>query len=320
MIISVNTHGGGRMKAQIDRNVELVQVLLLLADQQQKTYQLLENAEYTAAIHAWFMPYAGHEAVAQTRELILNESFVHIKPLRAILRLEELCGNAAHKLHRWACAVKCFAKDTQFDLFFAQQRGYYDWILDHVHSCRLELWVEFIEQYFRSRPDDFRLIICPIAGNYGFTLEQDGKQTAYTVRCLPLYDEQGAPVWDWDGFAKGVAHEYAHCFVNPAVEAHVDLLAAGKAFFERHKNIPYFYNVDYAVINEYFVRAFQIRFMEQNRTLFPTFDIEKEYAFQKNMFVEIDRFLAALQKFEMGRESFSDFYVREIVRILTEAE
>lgn len=306
------------MNAEINRNVELVQVLLYLSKQQQKTYQVLGNIEYTTAIDAWFVPFAEHPAVRETRELILKDHFVHIKPLRAILCLDDICVDASHKLHRWAGAVKSFIEDTRFDAFFAQQRGYYDWILDHVHSCRLDLWVAFIEQYFRSRPDDFRLIICPIAGNYGFTLEQDGKQTAYTVRLEPLYDEQGAPVWDWDGFAKGVAHEYAHCFVNPVVEAHTDLLTAGKAFFARHKNIPQFYNVDYAVINEYFVRAFQIRFMEQNRLLFPTFDIGKEYAYQKNMFVEMDRFLSALRKFEAGKESFSDFYVREIGRIIAE--
>jgi hypothetical protein len=113
-----------------------------------------------------------------------------------------------------------------------------------------------------------------------------------------------------------IAHEYAHCFVNPIVEEHKDKLQAYKAFFEKHTNMPRFYNTDYAVINEYFVRAFQIRFMEQNKTLFPDFDIEEEYKRQRESFIYIDRFIEALKEFEKGKQSFAEFYTECIDDIL----
>lgn len=87
-------------------------------------------------------------------------------------------------------------------------------------------------------------------------------------------------------------------------------------FFAKHDAVPNFYNTDYAVINEYFVRAFQIRFMECNQTLFPGFDIEKEYEYQRKMFLFIDRFLEALREFEVSELTFSEFYLARIETLL----
>ena len=161
------------------------------------------------------------------------------------------------------------------------------------------------------------MIICPIAGNYGFNIARGEKKIAYTVRCMPYYDENGKPDWEFDFFAKGIAHEYAHCFVNPVVEENRELLTNHTRFFEAHTNMPESYNVDYAVINEYFVRAFQIRFMEENRMLFPKFDISAEYERQRESFIFIDDFVGLLKIFETGGVTFPEFYKQNIGEILT---
>ncbi len=75
------------------------------------------------------------------------------------------------------------------------------------------------------------------------------------------------------------------------------------------------YNTDYAVINEYFVRAFQIRFMEENRSLFPEFDLPAEYERQRKIFPFIDYFVALMKKFENSKTAFSDFYIDQIGKI-----
>ena len=98
----------------------------------------------------------------------------------------------------------------------------------------------------------------------------------------------------------------------------MDLLKKHPDFFARHNDIPNFYNTDYAVINEYFVRAFQIRFMECNQALFPGFDIEKEYEYQRKAFLFIDKFVETLQEFEASDVSFLEFYLERIEGILTE--
>ena len=306
------------MKPEMNKDIELVQVLLFLSEQQDKTIQCINNQTYTTALSKWFAPYKNYPAVQITKDLICNENFIHIRPLQAILSLKEILTTPEHPLYAWGTAVADFRSTSDFDAFFESQSGYYEWILDNISSCDFDTWVSFIDTYFRQKPDEFRLIICPLAGNYGFSLEESGKNVAYTVRFMPKYDENGTPDWNFDFFAKGIAHEYAHCFVNPVVETHVDLLKKHPEFFEKHKDVPNFYNTDYAVINEYFVRAFQIRFMECNQTLFPGFDIGKEYEYQRKAFLFIDRFVEALLEFETSKMSFSEFYIKRIETLLTE--
>lgn len=304
------------MKAEISKKVELVQILLFLSDQQDKTFQCLNNKNYVHSITQWFAPFKNHIAVQLTRQQIINNCFVHIKPICSILMLESIIANPDHELHEWGLAVSQFITDTDYDGFFEKEKNYYQWIINNIRECNLDEWIDFIEKYFRQKPDEFNLIISPINGNYGFSLNQNGKQIAYTVRFMPKYDKNGDYAFEFDNFAKGIAHEYAHCFVNPSVEKNLDFLKKHKIFFDKHSNIPNFYNTDYAVINEYFVRAFQIRFMELNITKFQNFDMRKEYLFQKESFLFIDNFISALKRFETLTVDFSEFYVDNIDKIL----
>ena len=304
------------MFAVISPHVELVQVLLYLADRQEKTYQYLNNKIYVDSIEKWFGRFRNHEAVLLTQQLITKHSFFHIKPLRAIFRLEAILTDAQNEYYEWAVAVKNFTEKTGFDSFFQSQRSFYDEILNHINACDLEKWVGFIEKYFRQKPDDFKLIVSPIAGNYGFTLEEKSKKTSYTVRCMPYCDNNGVYDWDIASFAKSLAHEYAHCFVNHTVEEYKNRLALHSDFFVEHRKIPHFYNTEYAVINEYFVRAFQIRFMEINQKCFPDFCLSEEYRMQKEMFIYLERFLSALKRFEDGNQSFADFYIEQIDKLI----
>ena len=304
------------MLAEISPQVELVQILLYLADLQDKTCQYLNNRHYVDSIDRWFGQFRNDEAVMLTRQLITTRYFYHIKPLRAIFQLESILPDAQNEYYGWAAAVKKFTEKTDFDSFIQSQRPFYDEILNRVNKCDLEKWVVFIEKYFRQKPDDFKLIICPIAGNYGFTLENEDKEISYTVRCMPYCNDNGIYEWDFASFAKSIAHEYAHCFVNRTVEKNQSILAGHSNFFEEHKNIPRFYNTKNAVINEYFVRAFQIRFIEINKEWFPDFCISEEYRIQKEMFIYLERFISALKRFEEGTQSFSEFYIEHIENIL----
>lgn len=292
----------------VSEQVELVQVLLYLSNRQERVMQYLNNKKYSEAISAFFSHMKNHKAVNMTRNLIDNNNFIHIKPLRAILSLEQILTEEKHDLNEWAISVKEFIADTDFHTFYLNQEGYYNWILDNLSQCYFDSWIAYIEQYFRQKPEEFKLIICPIAGNYGFNI----RNTSYTVRCMPYYDDNQNPNWKFDFFAKGIAHEYAHCFVNPTVEAHKYILKKHDTFFKSHKNMSNAYNVDYAVMNEYWVRAFAIRFMEQNQHTFPNFDIAEEYRRQKESFIHIDKFVELLREFEQAKSPFEDFYLKSM--------
>lgn len=308
------------MKAEINKSVELVEILLYLAKEQEKTVQYLGNTMYLKSITDWFTPYKDHMAVKITKKLVTEESFFHIRPLKAILDLDNILSDDSHKLHVWAGETVRFAKESGFDDFFRTQNENYAEILEYVSSCDFDTWISYIENYFRSKPEEFHLIICPIAGNYGFNILRGEKEVAYTVRFAPKYDENGKPDGKFDYFAMGIAHEYAHCYVNPVVEGNKELLNHHAHFFEIHKNMPQSYNVDYAVINEYFVRAFEIRFMEENHMLFPEFNLSGEYERQRSMFIFIDDFVDLLKQFEHCGLTFGEFYTNHIERFLSERE
>lgn len=290
----------------ISEKVELVQVLLYLADRQERTIQHISNKEYCEAISVYFHSFKKHKAVLLTRRLIDDCNFIHIRPLHAVLSLEEIVAKKSHELHEWAMAVVEFIAETEFQAFYRSQEGYYKWILDNLKQCDFDTWVAGIECYFRQKPEEFKLIVCPFAGNYGFNLGN----TAYAVRCMPYYDEKQNPDWRFDFFAKGIAHEYAHCFVNPVVEAHKELLGDWRPFFDSHTNMSNAYNVDYAVMNEYWVRAFTIRFMEENKQLFPEFSIVDEYSRQRESFIYIEQFVELLKEFEQHEMCFEEFYLQ----------
>ena len=106
------------MKAEIDKRVELVQILLYLADEQEKTIQYLENKSYLKSISDWFIPYKDHAAVRVTKELVREDNFFHIRPLKAVLDLESILNDDSHVLNPWARETVRFARESRFDEFW----------------------------------------------------------------------------------------------------------------------------------------------------------------------------------------------------------
>ena len=296
------------VKPRVDYNTELIQTVIYLADVKDKTHQNIGNRYYCGEIDRRFEGYKNHAAVTVTRELIRNRNFNYIRPHRAAVRFIDLL-NGKDELTDWAKLIRQFEDDTNYRSFFSSLSDYFDRILAKVRSCPLNDWKDYIEKYFRSHAD-LCLTVCPLDGNYGFVV---GK-VAYVVRCEPYYDGDKEIPFSESAFAKGIAHEYAHCFVNPVVEANKSLIETHSAFFNKHTNMPGFYNVDYAVINEYLVRAFTIRFME--RMGFYDFDIDGEYEQQRQTFIFIDDFVGALKRYERSNDSFEKFYLSNIAELL----
>ena len=109
------------MKAEINKDIELVQILLYLSEQQAQTIQCINNKIYTVAISEWFAPHKSHPAVQLTKDLICNENFIHIRPLQAILSLKDIIANQEHPLYAWGTAVADFRETSGFDAFFESQ-------------------------------------------------------------------------------------------------------------------------------------------------------------------------------------------------------
>jgi hypothetical protein len=102
------------MKAEINRDLELVQVLLYLADRQSRTTQCLDNVFYVTKIDEYFGKYKSHNAVYLTQKLIDERTFIHIKPIRAILSLDNILNDKTNVLYEWAVAVSNFISVSHF--------------------------------------------------------------------------------------------------------------------------------------------------------------------------------------------------------------
>lgn len=70
------------MKPESNKQIELVQTLLYLAREQEKTIQYLANKTYTKSISDWFRSYRDHAAVKITKRLITEDYFFSHPPVK----------------------------------------------------------------------------------------------------------------------------------------------------------------------------------------------------------------------------------------------
>ncbi len=130
----------------------------------------------------------------------------------------------------------------------------------------------YVEKLYKNPPSGFNIYISPIAGNYGFNIGN----TTFSV----IY---GNLNFNNVQVARSVVHGYSHCFVNPIVESNLKSVEKHKDFFEQHQNMLSFYNTDYAIINEYIVRAAVIIFLKNNPDMYSPSYIEEEISRQKKL-------------------------------------
>jgi hypothetical protein len=307
-----------KVSISVDSRVELVQIIIYLCHQQSKTIQCIFNdCDYIKQINMHFSEFEKHEAVLLTSNLITNNNFIHIRPLRAILNINKIVNEPENHLYKWALAVKEFEIVTKFLRFYDENKRFYNMIIEKYASYFSEKWIEYIERFFKQTFGSYNIIGCPLAGNYGFMIDVPNPQSAYVVNNQPWYDKDTGEIhWVSKGqFAKNLAHEFAHCFVNPVVEKYSAELEQMNNFFNAHKNIPYAYNVRYAVINEYFVRAFAIKLIQNFKSEFEDFDIKQEVDRQREMFIFLDEFILMLNEYEKSLLTFESYYLSVINKI-----
>lgn len=290
---------------QVNKSVELVQVLIYLSQEQSKTYQKLDNSVYVENISAWFDDYKNHKAVELTKKLICENHFVHIIPLKAILAIDKIIEDEKNTLYDWANAVKEFYQISNFEGFIKSQESYYQEIMSQIDIGLFMRCKNYVEKLYKKVPSDFNVLISPITGNYGFNI---GDKTFSVI--------YGNLNFNNFQFARSIVHEYSHCFVNPIVELNLKLLAKHKDFFEQHQNMLSFYNTDYAVINEYIVRAVVIMFLKNNPAMYSPSYIEEEILRQKKTFLYIEIFLLAIEQYTKSELSFEEFYISSISDLL----
>lgn len=93
------------------------QIFVISCRKAEKDGEYLDNRVYLDSISNWFGPYKDHAAVKMTKRLITEKYFFHIRPLKAILDLENIQNDPSHDLNLWAKETVRVAEESGFDAF-----------------------------------------------------------------------------------------------------------------------------------------------------------------------------------------------------------
>lgn len=331
------------LKVIVDPRVELLTAVQDLAGYGESMGLLTRfDFAYRDEMRAHFKPLSDHRAVELFREMSGN-AFNFSAPVDAMLcfsappGLEPLLpvsdftltrAGEQGKLDEFIAALRDFAAESDFTVFFDAHRDLYAKVEEAVSALVDASAVAALEQYFGMCAKDYTIILAPMLhrGGYGPRLDYpDGTFEIYAV-CGPMGAEGGIPDFgDAERWQALFSHEFAHSFVNPTTELFMDEY---RPFAESiaapiHKMMAGSPNWAWVTdeilaaewINENIIRAYTSRL---NLKANGTASAEEELArHEKNGWTDVRKVFALLEEYETSRDrypTFVDFYP-ELIKV-----
>jgi hypothetical protein len=246
---------GAKIEVIVDPRVEAISILFRLAGNNE--YRQCRLAEYDKAIREHFDEHSDHEAVRFAKELRSRRGVGYDAPMALAVQLEKGFSFRSRKpLEAWPWGIdarwtredveafleklRLFAKDTEFERFFAERKPLYERLAavgrKGIAEVDLKGW---FDGFFGARSDTvFRLVMAPTNGpsNYGTRYEpvETGEpREVYAILGIWATDASGNAEFA-EGQLSTVVHEFCHSYVNPIVDAHLpELRAAGERIFPK---------------------------------------------------------------------------------------
>jgi hypothetical protein len=229
----------GRVKVTVDRRVELLSLLWRLAGAPE--YGKSVPSPYRDVLDAHFARFADHPAVAATRALRARPGISHNAPISLAVYLDDALRPTvdlstapagldarwssvpAAELHAYLDKVRAFAADGGFDDLMRAQADYFAKVEQRFREFLADKpIVDWFDAALGARAKaTYTLIPGLLTGgwNYGVhAVRPDGGETIVQVMLLERVDGGGLPrpgVLTW-GL---LAHELAHTYVNPVIDA-----------------------------------------------------------------------------------------------------
>jgi hypothetical protein len=263
-----------RLVIAVDRRVELMSIVARLAEYEE--YAAPASTPYARAVDAHFATWREHPVVAQMRALrkspgigynavvgfgvYLDEQLQPVRPLAPPLPGLDPRWNGVD-MEALLFELQDFAKVSGFEAFFAAQAPYFAKVEARVRGA-LDGYriVEWFEAMFGPRDATFRVAPGLLTGThaYGqFSVDAAGREQIFQVLYLPPGRDDGLPRPD-RATIYTLVHEFAHSYVNPALDARQDVfLAALQPLFDRFRVVMerQKYGAIGTVANESVVRA-----------------------------------------------------------------
>jgi hypothetical protein len=237
----------GPIEVGFDARVELVAVVFYLAGN--KEFSQCTDAAYLQAVERQFGPARSHPVVAMASEMRERKRVwfgspvslaVHLTP-----ELELQPGVAAQadggsldfrwtleEAREFARRLRDFSRATRAPEFFRRESARYERIVARMEAVTARIdagWYEALAPARVARSFTVVPSLLSAHGNYGPVVRTTSGVRNYAVIGVWKFEPDGSPVFDEDVLAL-LAHEFAHPYVNPWVDAGMaGLRPAGEA-------------------------------------------------------------------------------------------
>ncbi len=277
--------GAAPVAVRVDPRVELISIIFRLAEV--PGYTMTQFPGYVDDIHAHFGAFRDHPAVALARRAADSSGVswdapmglaVHLTPLPQLASRMPLRQSALDP--RWppegaeefAAAAGDFAEVADFGRFYDRHRPLYSLAESRMaQTLREHADLAWFPRFFRQRAESPFTVLLGLsnggASYYTRFAAADGPEEIYAVIGAWQVDEAGLPRFG-EEVVGTVAHELAHAYVNPWVDAHRDALRApGEAVYEavRGPMQAQFYGRWDLAVKESLVRATVARYTLSRR-------------------------------------------------------
>jgi len=286
--VEVNLSPGVHL--EIDPRVELVQIIYFIANPkwyQKRVSPYLVGANpynypYMKDVKKYFENYTNATAVRMVPTMVeediaydaIPEFALHLNPVNFS---KDMNWSDMLKLRPWlnvtlldefARAVAQFANETDFWKFYNEHRTFYNETLSRFEAGnggKILNVTRFEESFFGENASSWTIVPLTLISRHGFGVHITKNGDEYVYAFLGFsYVKDGIPVVYISG--EGITflvHEFAHSFVNPAVDEYYSLFQPYESLYDpvRKKLSMMAYTNFKIMLYETFVRAVEVYYL-----------------------------------------------------------
>ena len=240
-------------KPEIDKRVELISIVFRLAGNWE--YSSTSFQLYTDRIEQHFAEHRNHELIQFARSIRNERGIGFDAPMLLAVHLDDnlnlladVSENVWQQDTRWTeeivekfvSLLQQFAKDTNFDDFFANNTDLYAKTIERFLPIYEQINIKWFFSFFGQEPSETFLIRLGVgnaigyvpsnallsnrAANYGPSVNFiNGDRRVYAIMGV-RGDDEGIPTFLEDIVLPIVIHEFAHSFVNHLIDKNIDAL------------------------------------------------------------------------------------------------
>lgn len=333
-----------RVYVEIDPRIELIAVIYRLSDVKWYREEVdparlgvtPEVYEYLRDVDEYFGPYMDMKAVKMVPEMVeegleydaIPEFAIHLSlgdfskavPWDDMLKLRPFLDT--EKLDEFAEAVAEFAEETNFWKFYREHEEFYNQTLEEFAKDNpglVEL-VEFEETFFGKNASSWHIVPMPLFCRHGFGyhVKSGDNVTVYAFLGFGKVDARVPRFYATAGGSTFLAHEFAHSFVNPAVDKYYELFKPYEALFTpvAEKLRAMAYSNFKVMLYETFVRAFEAYYL--NATGNPEMASRLINSNEKAFYFIEDVYRAYANDYSKNRDKYKTFedFMPELARVI----